>query len=64
MTVKIKVIMGSTRQGRFSDKPAQWIFEKLQKMKQNHFLKYNTIQYDLGLSVKEEMEMKIIFILT
>ena len=28
MTV-ISVIMGSTRQGRFSEKPAQWIFQQL-----------------------------------
>jgi len=28
MTV-ISVIMGSTRQGRFSEKPAQWIFQRL-----------------------------------
>src|SRR6201986_3137414 len=27
----ISVIVGSTRQGRFSEKPAQWIFEHLQK---------------------------------
>ena len=26
-TLKIKVIVGSTRANRFSDKPAQWIFE-------------------------------------
>src|SRR6267378_796638 len=30
MTV-ISVIVGSTRQGRFSEKPAQWIFEHLKK---------------------------------
>ena len=28
MTV-ISVIVGSTRQGRFSEKPAQWIFQRL-----------------------------------
>ena len=28
MTV-ISVIAGSTRQGRFSEKPAQWIFQRL-----------------------------------
>jgi NAD(P)H-dependent FMN reductase len=28
MTV-ISVIVGSTRQGRFSEKPAQWIFQQL-----------------------------------
>jgi NAD(P)H-dependent FMN reductase len=30
MTV-ISVIVGSTRQGRFSEKPAQWIFQELKK---------------------------------
>jgi NAD(P)H-dependent FMN reductase len=30
MTV-ISVIVGSTRQGRFSEKPAQWILQHLQK---------------------------------
>jgi NAD(P)H-dependent FMN reductase len=30
MTV-ISVIVGSTRQGRFSEKPAQWIFQQLKK---------------------------------
>jgi NAD(P)H-dependent FMN reductase len=30
MTV-ISVIVGSTRQGRFSEKPARWIFERLKK---------------------------------
>src|SRR3989475_9981940 len=29
--VTISVIVGSTRQGRFSEKPAQWIFQHLQK---------------------------------
>ncbi len=29
----ISVIVGSTRQGRFSEKPAQWIFEHLKKRK-------------------------------
>ena len=28
MTV-VSVIVGSTRQGRFSEKPAQWIFQQL-----------------------------------
>jgi len=32
-TIKIKVIIGSTRQGRFSEKPAQWIFEELKQQK-------------------------------
>ena len=27
----ISVIVGSTRQGRFSEKPAQWIFQRLKK---------------------------------
>ena len=27
----ISVIVGSTRQGRFSEKPAQWILQHLQK---------------------------------
>ena len=30
-TLKIKVIVGSTRANRFSEKPAQWIFEMAQK---------------------------------
>jgi len=30
-TLKIKVIVGSTRANRFSEKPAQWIFELAQK---------------------------------
>lgn len=30
MTV-ISVIIGSTRQGRFSEKPAQWVFQQLKK---------------------------------
>lgn len=29
--IKIKVILGSTRQGRFSDKPGAWIFEEAKK---------------------------------
>ena len=29
--LKIKVILGSTRQGRFGEKPAQWIFEEAKK---------------------------------
>ena len=33
MTI-ISVIVGSTRQGRFSEKPAQWIFEHLVKRKE------------------------------
>jgi NAD(P)H-dependent FMN reductase len=28
--MKISVIVGSTRQGRFSEKPAQWILQQLQ----------------------------------
>jgi NAD(P)H-dependent FMN reductase len=31
MTTIISVIVGSTRQGRFSEKPAQWILQHLQK---------------------------------
>ena len=31
-TIKIKVIIGSTRQNRFSEKPAQWIFEEAKKL--------------------------------
>ncbi len=31
--IKIKVIVGSTRQNRFSEKPAQWIYEEAQKLK-------------------------------
>ncbi len=30
--IKIKVILGSTRQDRFSDKPAGWILEKVKKL--------------------------------
>jgi NAD(P)H-dependent FMN reductase len=30
--IKIKVIVGSTRQGRFSEKPAQWIYEEAKKL--------------------------------
>lgn len=30
-SLKIKVIIGSTRQNRFSEKPAHWIFEELKK---------------------------------
>ena len=29
--MKISVIVGSTREGRFSEKPAQWILQQLQK---------------------------------
>lgn len=29
--VKIKIIVGSTREGRFSEKPARWIFEEAKK---------------------------------
>jgi NAD(P)H-dependent FMN reductase len=31
-TIKIKVIIGSTRQGRFNEKPAQWIYEEAKKL--------------------------------
>lgn len=31
--VRIQVIMGSTRQGRFVEQPANWIFEKLKQKK-------------------------------
>src|SRR3989338_10334075 len=30
--IKIKIIMGSTRQNRFSEKPANWIFEEAKKL--------------------------------
>jgi NAD(P)H-dependent FMN reductase len=30
--LKIKIIIGSTRQGRFSEKPAQWIYEEAKKL--------------------------------
>jgi NAD(P)H-dependent FMN reductase len=30
--IKIKIILGSTRQGRFSEKPGQWIFEEAKKL--------------------------------
>lgn len=29
--IKIKIILGSTRQNRFSDKPGAWIFEEVKK---------------------------------
>ena len=29
--ITISVIIGSTRQGRFSEKPAQWILQQLHK---------------------------------
>ena len=29
--IKIKIILGSTRQGRFGDKPASWLYEELKK---------------------------------
>ncbi len=29
--MRISVIIGTTRQGRFSEKPAQWILKQLQK---------------------------------
>jgi NAD(P)H-dependent FMN reductase len=32
--LKIKVIIGSTRQNRFSEKPAHWIYEELKKKKE------------------------------
>lgn len=31
--IKIKIIIGSTRQGRFSEKPAHWILEEIKKDK-------------------------------
>jgi NAD(P)H-dependent FMN reductase len=31
--MKIKVILGSTRQNRFGEQPAQWIYKELQKRK-------------------------------
>lgn len=30
--VKVKIIIGSTRENRFSEKPAQWIFEEAKKL--------------------------------
>jgi NAD(P)H-dependent FMN reductase len=30
--IKVKVIIGSTRQSRFSEKPAQWIYEEAKKL--------------------------------
>lgn len=30
--IKLKIIIGSTRQGRFSEKPAKWIFEEAKKL--------------------------------
>lgn len=32
-SIKIKIIVGSTRQNRFSEKPAQWIFDKAKQLK-------------------------------
>lgn len=32
--IKIKVIVGSTRQNRFSEKPARWIFEEAKKLEE------------------------------
>lgn len=32
--VKVGIILGSTRQGRFGDKPAKWIFEEAKKRKE------------------------------
>lgn len=32
MSIKVKVIIGSTRQNRFGEKPAQWIFEETKKL--------------------------------
>jgi len=32
--IKIKVIIGSTRQNRFSEKPAYWIYEEVKKKKE------------------------------
>jgi len=29
--IKVKLILGSTRQGRFGEKPARWLFEELKK---------------------------------
>jgi NAD(P)H-dependent FMN reductase len=29
--LNIKIILGSTRQGRYGEKPARWIFDELQK---------------------------------
>ena len=31
IVIKIQVILGSTRRGRFGDKPAKWVFEELKK---------------------------------
>ncbi len=31
-SIKIKIVLGSTRQGRFSEKPGQWIFEEAKKL--------------------------------
>ena len=30
--IKIGIIVGSTREGRFSEKPAKWIFEELKNV--------------------------------
>lgn len=34
--LEIKIIVGSTREGRFSEKPARWIFEMLSKIEDVH----------------------------
>ncbi|OGZ08226.1 MAG: FMN reductase [Candidatus Lloydbacteria bacterium RIFCSPHIGHO2_02_FULL_50_13] len=31
LPLKLKIILGSTREGRFGDKPARWIFEEAKK---------------------------------
>ncbi len=32
MTLNLKIILGSTREGRFGDKPAKWVFEETKKL--------------------------------
>ena len=47
MTLSIKVIAGSTREGRFSDKPAAWIVDELKKHADVHGEIVDLRDYDL-----------------
>jgi NAD(P)H-dependent FMN reductase len=41
MTV-ISVIVGSTRQGRFSEKPAKWIFQRCERRRGDRYAQVST----------------------
>ena len=41
MTMKIKIILGTTRKGRFGDKPAQWILDEASALPDPHALRVN-----------------------